>query len=298
MVFFTCNHCGEALKKQAVEKHGYRCKRELNVSCMDCNKDFYGKEYDAHTSCVTELERYSDKNYVPKANANKGARKQETWISTIRAITEAKRNLPKGVTSVFEVIQRNDNIPRKMKGFMNFFQNSAKYIRKPDVEAAWALIEEEVKRSKPQPVETAAKTSEQKPSNETTAPTNGKRKQEPEQVPEQPAGKKRKTGNTSNGTENGHNTEAVANGTTESPAAENDDQTNGSEKFRWNDVIRSLLVSKNNQMKLSKLKKKVLKRYRQFSDGDGAEGKFEKKFSKKLLKAQFIVESDTVRLVA
>ncbi|XP_058062563.1 uncharacterized protein C16C10.8 [Anopheles bellator] len=297
MVFFICNHCGEALKKQAVEKHGYRCKRELSVSCMDCNKDFYGKEYDAHTSCFTELEKYSDKNYVPKANANKGARKQETWISTIRGITEAKCNLPKGVMSVFEVIQRNNNIPRKMKGFMNFFQNSAKYIRKPDVEAAWALIEEEVKRNKPQPVEPADKTGEQKSSNETPASTNGssaKRKQEPEQTLEQPAGKKRKTANASNGTENGHSTEAVGNGTTES----HDDQTNGSEKFRWNDVIRSLLVSKNNQMKLSKLKKKVLKRYRQFSDGDGAEAKFEKKFSKKLLKAQFVVESDTVRLVA
>lgn len=41
MVVFTCNHCGESLKKQAVEKH-YQWKACRNggifVSCMDCLK--------------------------------------------------------------------------------------------------------------------------------------------------------------------------------------------------------------------------------------------------------------------
>ncbi|XP_055604432.1 cell growth-regulating nucleolar protein, partial [Uranotaenia lowii] len=149
MVFFTCNHCGESLKKQAVEKHGWKCQRQINVSCMDCQKDFLGKDYDAHTSCITEAEKYSGKDYVPKANANKGAKKQEAWLDTIRSITDAKRNLPKGISDVFNVIRKNDNIPRKQKGFMNFFQNSAKHIRLNDVQAAWALLEEEVKKNQP-----------------------------------------------------------------------------------------------------------------------------------------------------
>ncbi|XP_049543036.1 cell growth-regulating nucleolar protein [Anopheles darlingi] len=301
MVFFICNHCGESLKKQAVEKHGWRCKRELNVSCMDCLKDFPGKEYEAHTSCISEAEKYSGKDYVPKANANKGARKQETWISTIRSITDAKRNLPKGIMSVFEVIQRNDNIPRKMKGFMNFFQNSAKHIRKPDVEAAWALIEEEVNRNKQQQQQVTVEPA--KPVEETKPATNGtavKRKQEPEV--DQPAKKKQKKNKSTNGQANGHDDQSalLGNGSTNGQHEdehEEEETTNGSGKFRWNEVIRDVLLSKDNQMKLSKLKKKVLKRYQQFT-GDSTDGKFEKKFGKKISKAHFVVENDTVRLIA
>uniref|UniRef100_A0A2M4CQY1 Putative cell growth-regulating nucleolar protein n=1 Tax=Anopheles darlingi TaxID=43151 RepID=A0A2M4CQY1_ANODA len=304
MVFFICNHCGESLKKQAVEKHGWRCKRELNVSCMDCLKDFPGKEYEAHTSCISEAEKYSGKDYVPKANANKGARKQETWISTIRSITDAKRNLPKGIMSVFEVIQRNDNIPRKMKGFMNFFQNSAKHIRKPDVEAAWALIEEEVNRNKQQQQQQQQVTVEPaKPVEEAKPATNGtavKRKQEPEV--DQPAKKKQKKNKSTNGQANGHDDQSAlfGNGSTNGQhddEHEEEETTNGSGKFRWNEVIRDVLLSKDNQMKLSKLKKKVLKRYQQFT-GDSTDGKFEKKFGKKISKAHFVVENDTVRLIA
>ncbi|XP_035787427.1 cell growth-regulating nucleolar protein-like [Anopheles albimanus] len=304
MVFFICNHCGESLKKQAVEKHGWRCKRELNVSCMDCLKDFPGKEYEAHTSCISEAEKYSGKDYVPKANANKGARKQETWISTIRSITDAKRNLPKGIMSVFEVIQRNDNIPRKAKGFMNFFQNSAKHIRKPDVEAAWALIEEEVNRNKQQQQQQQVNVEPKKLVEEAKPTTNGtavKRKPEPED--DQPAKKKQKKNKSANGHANGHDDESAllgnvsTNGQQEDEQEEKEDSANGSGKFRWNEVIRSVLLSKDNQMKLAKLKKKVLKRYQQFT-GDSAEGKFEKKFGKKISKAHFVVENDTVRLVA
>jgi len=38
-----------------------------------------GKEYEAHTKCISEEEKYSGKNYKPKPNANKGEIKQELW---------------------------------------------------------------------------------------------------------------------------------------------------------------------------------------------------------------------------
>ncbi|EAT39301.1 AAEL008886-PA [Aedes aegypti] len=269
MVFFTCNHCGESLKKQAVEKHGWKCKRELNVSCMDCQKDFHGKEYDAHTSCITEAEKYSGKDYVPKANANKGAKKQEAWLDTIRSITDSKRNLSKGISEVFNVIRKNDNIPRKQKGFLNFFANSAKHIRRNDVEAAWALLEEEKRKleeEKDEQVEVPAKKSKKKDKQQKQ---NGTTEQEHEQLVAP---------------------EVEENGT--------NDSSTGGDKFKWGDVIRSTLVSKNNEMKLDKLKKKVLKKYRQLMGGEEVSDKIERKFSKKLTKLGVEVDNDTVRLIA
>lgn len=41
MVVFHCGSCGEALKKNQVEKHlGGICRRAQTLSCIDCGKDF------------------------------------------------------------------------------------------------------------------------------------------------------------------------------------------------------------------------------------------------------------------
>ena len=39
MVFFTCNSCGESLKKNKVDKHLMQC-QSRSISCVDCGKDF------------------------------------------------------------------------------------------------------------------------------------------------------------------------------------------------------------------------------------------------------------------
>lgn len=82
MVVFTCNHCGESLKKNHVEKHfNSRCRNNsIFISCMDCFKDFDKESFNTHIQCVTEAERYSGKDYVAKASQNKGQRKQEAWV--------------------------------------------------------------------------------------------------------------------------------------------------------------------------------------------------------------------------
>jgi len=42
MVFFSCDGCGEMLKKSQVDKHVYRCRRQCpSVSCVDCNVAFF-----------------------------------------------------------------------------------------------------------------------------------------------------------------------------------------------------------------------------------------------------------------
>ncbi|XP_055532444.1 uncharacterized protein C16C10.8 [Wyeomyia smithii] len=301
MVFFTCNHCGESLKKQAVEKHGWRCKQTINVSCMDCQKDFTGRAYDAHTSCITEAEKYSGKDYVPKANVNKGAKKQEAWLDTIRSITDKKKNLSKGVSEVFNVIRKNDNIPRKQKGFLNFFQNSAKHIKQNDVQAAWSLLEEEVKNC-------SNNNGSQKPSNgsdfngvkinETNGCTeNGSTKRKLIETvtdsvdTEQPTQKKKKKrqDNFPNDQTNLMDASIVESEILDSQQAE---------KFKWREAIRTTLSAKGNEMKLNKLKKKVLKKYHKFVGCSVDAGdKVERKFSKTVTKLGLVVDNETVRLI-
>uniref|UniRef100_A0A182JUF7 Uncharacterized protein n=1 Tax=Anopheles christyi TaxID=43041 RepID=A0A182JUF7_9DIPT len=363
MVFFICNNCGESLKKHVVVTHAYRCKRDISVSCMDCQKDFTGETYNAHTSCITEEEKYSSKDFVAKEK--KGAKKQENWIVMVRAITERKTNLPNGVMTVFEFIKRNDNVPRKSKGFMNFCQNSCRQASKKDVEMAWALIQEEVEEEKKkeanstitetlvptkngttaseavknveaqkrkmqedessQPTKqkkkkankatengqgdentSASKKAQKVPQNgnevEVVPPAAKQKKQKTkdateneqnEQVPQVEKQKKRKT---KRAAENGHDEETalLENGTNGSTTEQG--QNGNEEQFNWSEVIRNLIVSKNNEMKLSMLKKKVMKRYQQLT-GAECDGKFEKKFHKKIAKAGLVVENDTVRLV-
>lgn len=313
------------MKKQVVANHAYRCKRQIDVSCMDCLKDFPGQEYVAHTVCISEAEKYSAKGFVEKEK--KGAKKQENWITMVRTIPQRNKNLSSGVKSVFDVINRNENIPRKGKGFINFFYNSHRHIAKRDVEQAWAIIEQELKSEKPTAAQQNGQNTE--PSvptkNGTSGPVqNGEvQKPEAETEPTPTKQKKRKTEDTTaeNGQEeveesrqstkqkkrqktkdspaNGHEDDAalLANETSETNGT---DATNGEqEKFLWSKVIRELLASKNNQMKLSKLKKKVMKRYQQTtgSSSSDTDGKFEKMFQKKIAKNGFVVENDTVRLV-
>lgn len=43
MVFFSCDGCGDMLKKSQVDAHVYKCKVGYNaVSCVDCSVSFYG----------------------------------------------------------------------------------------------------------------------------------------------------------------------------------------------------------------------------------------------------------------
>jgi hypothetical protein len=45
MVFFSCDGCGEMLKKSQVDGHANRCRRCDSVSCVDCSVSFWGGTY-------------------------------------------------------------------------------------------------------------------------------------------------------------------------------------------------------------------------------------------------------------
>lgn len=84
MVFFTCDGCGESVKKPSVEKHRWTCKRSHALSCMDCNKVFRDDEYKNHVKCISEEQKYAAKGFVPKQN--KGEVKQEKWFEQVLSI--------------------------------------------------------------------------------------------------------------------------------------------------------------------------------------------------------------------
>lgn len=73
-------------------------------------------DYRAHTSCMTEAERYEGKLYKPKKR-----NPQEEWMDIVETCAEsAPAHLKNYLQSMCEL----DNIPRKEKQFRNFTMNS------------------------------------------------------------------------------------------------------------------------------------------------------------------------------
>uniref|UniRef100_A0A0N5B9B0 Zf-LYAR domain-containing protein n=1 Tax=Strongyloides papillosus TaxID=174720 RepID=A0A0N5B9B0_STREA len=138
MVFFACDSCGESLKKNAVEKHIFRCKN-ATYSCMDCQKSFDKFSYSSHLKCISEGQRYGGKDYVVKEN--KGEKKQNAWCEQVtKAIENVKE---KDLKDILKQVSKFDNIPRKEGKFLNFLQNSLKIKNRGLCERAWKAIEVE-----------------------------------------------------------------------------------------------------------------------------------------------------------
>lgn len=140
MVVFTCGHCGESVQKPKVEKHYLtKCRnRHPNLSCMDCFKDF-GQDYESHTKCITEEERYSGKGFVSKEK--KGEKKQNTWVEMLQSVLDEQPNAPANVLRIIETVSKHNNTPRKKPKFINFVKNVCGNKTNPkDIDQAWELI--------------------------------------------------------------------------------------------------------------------------------------------------------------
>ncbi|KAK4703839.1 cell growth-regulating nucleolar protein, partial [Phenoliferia sp. Uapishka_3] len=60
---------------QKLDQHAQRC-RNAQFTCIDCNVDFYGTDYRAHTSCISEDQKYQKSVYKgPKAKGQPQAPK-------------------------------------------------------------------------------------------------------------------------------------------------------------------------------------------------------------------------------
>lgn len=60
MVYFQCDTCNETLKKKQILTHySFQCRGAHNFSCLTCFKHFDRNTIVAHTSCITEEEKYT-----------------------------------------------------------------------------------------------------------------------------------------------------------------------------------------------------------------------------------------------
>ncbi|XP_067093350.1 cell growth-regulating nucleolar protein [Osmerus mordax] len=167
MVFFTCNACGESLKKAQVDKHVNMCRGCQMLSCIDCGKDFWGEDYKNHIKCITEDQKYGGKGF--EAKSNKGEFKQQQWIQRIHESMN-KQGVSAMLKDVLNQVSSYDNVPRKKAKFQNWMKNSLK-IYNPTLHAqVWDIFS----ATTDNPPEVPKKTEEPKhPVSENKADTNG-----------------------------------------------------------------------------------------------------------------------------
>jgi len=142
-VFFCCDNCGESLKKNQVEKHGYRC-RSSTYSCLDCQLRFDSSSYADHVKCITENQKYGGKGYVEKEA--KGELKQNAWCEQVDRAIECVKD--PALKNLLTSIQGFGNIPRKEPKFINFLVNSCRMRDKGLIQRAWKAIADEAEKLK------------------------------------------------------------------------------------------------------------------------------------------------------
>ncbi|XP_020668967.2 cell growth-regulating nucleolar protein isoform X1 [Pogona vitticeps] len=143
MVVFTCNACGESVKKGHVGKHVNICWSCQCLSCMDCGRDFWGDDYKYHVKCLSEDQKYGGKGH--EAKTHKGDMKQQEWIQKIHeAIRETNIN-PK-VKDILEQMYAYDNIPRKKQKFQNWMANSLKIHSTALQDQVWNIFSEATRK--------------------------------------------------------------------------------------------------------------------------------------------------------
>uniref|UniRef100_G3THA1 Ly1 antibody reactive n=1 Tax=Loxodonta africana TaxID=9785 RepID=G3THA1_LOXAF len=141
MVFFTCNACGDSVKKGQVEKHVAVCGscECLLIDCLLCYQELKGDDYKNHVKCISEDQKYGGKGYEGKTH--KGDIKQQAWIQKINELIK-KPNVSPKVRELLEQISGFDNIPRKRAKFQNWMKNSLKIYNESILEQVWSIFSE------------------------------------------------------------------------------------------------------------------------------------------------------------
>ncbi|KAG8007468.1 Cell growth-regulating nucleolar protein [Nibea albiflora] len=137
MVFFTCNGCGESLKKAQVDKHVSMCRGCQVLSCIDCGKDFWGNDYKDHIKCISEDQKYGGKGY--EAKANKGDVKQQQWIQRVHEAMN-RPGVSAKLKDVLRQVSAYDNVPRKKAKFQNWMRNSLKISNTSLHDEVWEIL--------------------------------------------------------------------------------------------------------------------------------------------------------------
>ena len=132
MVFFVCEVCNETLKRAKVEAHLSRCWTQ-GVTCVDCNVTFDRKSYHAHSTCISESEKYE--GIFKKTPKKESA--QDLWNETMAS---AATGAPATMAAHLARIASYGNVPRNEKKFKNFVKNSLNLRSDAVVSALWDYL--------------------------------------------------------------------------------------------------------------------------------------------------------------
>jgi len=336
MVYFTCDACGEQLKKPSVEKHyTQKCRQCTMLTCIDCLKDFYGDEYKSHNSCMSEEQRYSKEGRAgwdpEKGQGNKGEKRQNSWTANLRAILAETADIDKDVRNIVDTIMNHDNIPRKKPKFVNFVKNILRNrASSHSIDKTWDLFSQALKppvdpaAAPPPPIE-----GKQEKDNEVTEQTaeidhdkKSKKKKKKERQAEveaaEPIEHSQQEVSTESKKEKKKKKKKDRDPENESSEKENTIEKEKSKKrkledvmdvdvvvspkktkFDWDDVICSVLRQKEgNEMKLNKLKKKCVNEFLSVHEGTHKSvEEIGEKFDKKLKKRKYKILKDRVKLI-
>jgi len=100
MPSFSCDGCGDIIKKPKLDAHQSRCRHAL-FTCLDCQTTFHGFDYRKHTTCITEAQKY----HGASAKAAKPSRQQSRHQAYVEdAAIESPAVPPRPEQAVIKVV--------------------------------------------------------------------------------------------------------------------------------------------------------------------------------------------------
>jgi len=286
MVVFTCDGCGESVKKNQVDKHRGSCRRVHTFTCMDCLKTFAGDSFRAHIKCVSEEQKYAAKGYVKKEN--KGEVKQDKWTEQVQNAIRNTSAADGMLKKLLNDLVQYTNIPRKEKKFINFLENSLR-IRNPGLaRKAWEAIS---KASEMKKDENGKEKEKEEVGNNGKEETKLNGQETEVSLEEDKKGKKRRQPEDLNQPES--NGIASKKSKQSSDLEEsNREERNGIQEIRWNELIKKTLKeAPEGRMKIKKLRKKIVKQVSGSTEVE--EGNLETNFGEYLAKCSRVVIDDS-----
>ncbi|CAI2348753.1 unnamed protein product [Caenorhabditis sp. 36 PRJEB53466] len=246
MVFFSCNNCGEACKKNQVERHLFQC-RNTTFSCIDCQLIYNCETYKDHVKCISENQKYGGKNYVEKEN--KGEAKQNAWVDQVNRAIEFVTDFQ--VRELLKSVAGFANIPRKEAKFINFLTNSCRLRDKNLALRAWQAIATEAEKMRLEAIQRQEEMQKAEKAQKEAAVA--AKKDSDEEIKKE----------------------------TEETSAEEPEISGTTTTFKWKKVIKRKLKDNGGEMKIKKLKKAVLN---EFSSAGGEADDLDALFKEKLEK--------------
>ena len=133
MVFFICE-CQETLKKAAVERHRFSCRRCVAVTCVDCNVRFSLDTYGGHMTCVSEAQKYEKTAYRERPAKRDP---QAEWVAVVAIAAAAGGEHARTLSSLANF----SNVPRKVKPFIAFAKNSLRIWDEKKLAVLFAYVQ-------------------------------------------------------------------------------------------------------------------------------------------------------------